>query len=309
MESSSLYFFKKENKDYYKNKNILITGATGGIGQVLVRTLYDLGANLLLISHNENKIKEKFNNLLKDEEESIKDNESNGSGRLHFNPLNKIQYEIIDLEDPKSINSKFPICMKKLRAKLDNIFICHGIYEKSPIKECSKEKFDKIMNINVRSVFHILSLSVPFLKISKGNCVIISSMESFIPVKDGFLNTTTKAMINSLVQNSALELSSFGVRINAVAPGLTNTDHRKEKNNDNNYNIGIMWNSLGNMDNNINNNDGEKFLLNKKILEPTNIVDTMLFLGSDEASFITGEIIQNDNGYGLNHDLSFTKET
>ena len=198
--------------------------------------------------------------------------------------------------------------MKKLKAKLDNVFICHGLYSKSSIKECPKEKFDQIININVRSVFHILSLSVPFLKISKGNCVIISSMESFIPLKDGFLNSTSKAMINSLVQNAALELSSFGVRINAIAPGLTNTEHRNIKTNDNNVNLGLMWNSIGNMNNNLNNSDGEKFPLNKNILEPTNIVDTILFLGSDEASFITGEIIQNDNGYGLNHDFSFTRD-
>lgn len=294
---STLDFFQNENKNYYKNKNILITGSTGGIGTVLVETLSSLGANLLLISHDEEKIKTKFNNLLNDEE-SIN---VNNSSHIHFNASNKIQYEIIDLEDQKDINSKFPLCIKKLKGILDIAFICHGLYAKSSIKECSVEKFDKIMNINVRSVFHILSLCVPFLKITKGNCVIVSSMESFIPVKDGFLNTTSKAMINSLVQNAALELSFFGVRINAIAPGITNTNHRIEKDNDNNYNIGSMWNNMGNID-----NKGEVFPLGKKILEPSNIVDTMLFLGSDEASFITGEIIQNDNGYGINHDLSFT---
>ena len=307
---STLDFFQKENKNYYKNKNILITGATGGIGTILVETLSSLEANLLLISHDESKIKTKFHKLLNNDEEDVIN--PNSSGHIHFNPSKKIQYEIIDLENPKEINEKFPSCIKKLKAKLDNVFICHGIYMKSSIKDCNSEKFDKIMNINVRSVFHILSLCVPFLKISKGNCVILSSMESFIPVKDGFLNTTTKAMINSLVQNSALELSSFGVRINAVAPGLTNTSHRDEKSNEFNnnmnvnvnVNIGKLWNNFGINDNNI--SKGEYFPLNKKILEPSNIVDTMLFLGSDEASFITGEIIQNDNGYGINHDLSFT---
>lgn len=294
---STMNFFKNENKNYYKNKNIIITGATGGIGTILVETLSSLEANLLLISHNEEKLKTKFNNLLKEE-----DTNSNDSSHINVN-LNKIQYEIIDLENPEEINSTFPVCIKKLKGKLDILFICHGIYAKSSIKDCSQEKFDNIMNINVRSVFHILSLSVPFLKITKGNCVIISSMESFIPQKNGFLNTTTKAMINSLVQNSALELSSFGVRINAVAPGITNTEHRKnEKNSDNNINFGNMWNNIGMFD------KGEMFPLNKKILEPSNIVDTILFLGSDEASFITGEIIQNDNGYGINYGGRFPDE-
>ena len=291
-------FFKNENKNYYKNKNIIITGATGGIGTILVETLSSLEANLLLISHDEEKLKTKFNNLLKEE-----DINSNDSSHINVN-LNKTQYEIIDLENPEEINSIFPVCIKKLKGKLDILFICHGIYATSSIKDCSKEKFDNILNINFRSVFHILSLSVPFLKITKGNCVIISSMESFIPQKNGFLNTTTKAMINSLVQNSALELSSFGVRINAVAPGFTNTEHRKSENNidNNNINFGNMWNKIGMLD------KGEMFPLNKKILEPSNIVDTILFLGSDEASFITGEIIQNDNGYGINYGGKFSYE-
>ena len=113
-------------------------------------------------------------------------------------------------------------------------------------------------------------------------------------------------MINSLVQNSALELSSFGVRINAVAPGITNTEHRNDSNENNDNNISNfmgMWNNNGMM-----RSKGEAFPLGKSILQPSNIVDTILFLGSDEASFITGEIIQNDNGYGLNHDLSFTHD-
>ena len=301
---STIDFFQNENKNYYKNKNIIITGATGGIGTVLVETLSSLGANLLLISHNEEKIKKKFHNLL-NEEESINDNSSEHI-HINSNSINKIQYEIIDLENPKEINSKFPICLKKMKARIDNLFICHGIYSSCSIKDCSKENFDKIMNINVRSTFHILSICVPFLKLTKGNCVIISSLESFIPVKNGFLNTTSKAMINSLVQNSALELSSFGVRINAVAPGITNTEHRNDSNENNDNNISNfmgMWNNNGMM-----RSKGEAFPLGKSILQPSNIVDTILFLGSDEASFITGEIIQNDNGYGLNHDLSFTHD-
>ena len=161
------------------------------------------------------------------------------------------------------------------------------------------------MGLNVRSVFHILSISVPFLKLTKGNCVILSSMESFIPKNQSFLNTTSKAMINSLVQNSALELSSFGVRINAVAPSLINKEEKKEiKNID--FNFGNIYgegigNSSGDKDKNM-------YPLGKKLVEKENIADTILFLASDEASFITGEIIQNDNGFGINHDMSFTNE-
>ena len=294
---STLNFFKIEN-NYYKNKNIIITGATSPVGKALVETLSTLGANLLLITHNESKLKNSFKTFFEEEEnENQSHSNYDSNNNINIEIKRSIQYEIIDLENPKEINSKYPLCLKKLKAKLDVLLICHGITIESKIKDCSTENFDKIMNINVRSVFHILSISVPFLKLTKGNCVILSSMESFIPKNQSFLNTTSKAMINSLVQNSALELSSFGVRINAVAPS---TLKKEEENNINNfdYNFGKIY---GKED-----REEEMFPLGKKFVEKENVADTILFLASDQASFITGEIIQNDNGYGVNHSMSFT---
>ena len=311
---STLNFFKIEN-NYYKDKNVIITGATSPIGIALVETLFSLGANLLIISHDESKLQNTFSHLLESnddneekEENEENENQSQSNDDSNNNKINKdtrkpIQYEIINLENPKEINSKYPICLKKFRAKLDILLLCHGISIESKIKDCSVENFDKIMNINVRSVFHILSISVPFLKLTKGNCVILSSMESFIPKNQSFLNTTSKAMINSLVQNSALELSSFGVRINAVAPSFINKEEKKEVN-DFDYNFGKIYGD----ENKYGDKDEKMYPLGKKLVEKENIADTILFLASDEASFITGEIIQNDNGYGINHDMSFTKE-
>ena len=306
---STLNFFKIEN-NYYKNKNIIITGATSPVGISLVETLFSLGANLLLISHDESKLQNTFSHLLEsdidnnnEEEENENQSQSNNNNSSIKNN-NLIQYEIIDLENAKEINEKYPLCLKKLKAKLDILLICHGINYYSKIKECTIENFDKIINLNVRSVFHILSLSVPFLKLTKGNCVILSSLESFIPKNQGFLNTTSKAMINSLVQNSALELSSFGVRINAVAPSKIKKEEKKDENNfDNNF--GMIWGGSGN-NNTV--NEGGVYPLSKKLIEKNNVADTILFLASDEASFITGEIIQNDNGFSINHDLSFTND-
>ena len=307
---STLNFFKIEN-NYYKNKNIIITGATSPVGISLVETLFSLGANLLLISHDESKLQNTFSHLLEsdidnnnEEEENENQSQSNNNNNSSIKNNNLIQYEIIDLENAKEINEKYPLCLKKLKAKLDILLICHGINYYSKIKECTIENFDKIINLNVRSVFHILSLSVPFLKLTKGNCVILSSLESFIPKNQGFLNTTSKAMINSLVQNSALELSSFGVRINAVAPSKIKKEEKKDENNfDNNF--GMIWGGSGN-NNTV--NEGGVYPLSKKLIEKNNVADTILFLASDEASFITGEIIQNDNGFSINHDLSFTND-
>ena len=246
---STLNFFKIEN-NFYKDKNIIITGATCPVGISLVETLFSLGANLLLISHDEPKLQNVFSHLLEinenneeeEENENENENQSKSNNNINIKNTNNILYEIIDLENPKEINAKYPSCLKKLKGKLDILLICHGVTAYFKIKDCSSENFDKIMNLNVRSVFHILSISVPFLKLTKGNCVILSSMESFIPKNEGFLNTTSKAMINSLVQNSALELSSFGVRVNAVAPSIIKKEEKEKKDvSDFDYNFGKIW--------------------------------------------------------------------
>ena len=120
----------------------------------------------------------------------------------------------------------------------------------------------------------------------------ISSIDTKIVEKGDFLHALNKSMINSLVQNSALELASFGVRVNAVAPGFVNSNYRS-------------------INNDLNNNDKflemikEYSLLNKENITPENIADAILFLASDEAGFMTGEIMTIDNGFELNHDLSF----
>lgn len=100
-------------------------------------------------------------------------------------------------------------------------------------------------------------------------------------------------MLNSLVQNAALELAPFGVRVNGVAPGMTDTDFRVTEEFDRKENKVYLEKM------------SDFFLLNKKVLDPNDIANAILFLGSDEARFITGEITGVDNGYSLNHDLSF----
>ena len=127
---------------------------------------------------------------------------------------------------PKKITFQFQYIMMKLKGRLNILIMCHGKYNISLIKDCDIATFDNMLNLNVRSTFHFLSLSIPFLKLSKGNVVILSSLESRYQIKYGFLNSMTKSKINSLIECCALELAPFGVRINGIAPGITNTNHR-----------------------------------------------------------------------------------
>lgn len=275
MKPESVEYYKIQNPNYYKGKGIIITGATGGIGSLLTSVLIELGARVVAVVKNEKKLKEMFDSNIKD-----------GS----------LKYEIIDFKSETDYRNKFSNIMMELGGKLDNMFLCHGKFFQGQILETSLKEYDDIIIINSRSVMAMISLATPFLKYTKGNIVVISSLESFIPVKNSFLNTTAKCMVNSIIQNSALELASFGIRVNGVAPGITKTDFRIEEFDepkDKNNNMYIKKSAYYN-------------LLTQNVMEPCDIVDVMLFLGCDDAGFVTGEIIKIDSGYSLNHDKSFS---
>ena len=257
----------------FKGKNVIVTGATGGIGSILVQTLCELGANVVIIARNEKKVLNLFQHLI---------------------DTKNLQYKIIDLSGI-IVSKDFEEVMLMLNGKLDMLLMCHGQFFIGDISEATFKEFDEATAINTRSILVLLSLSTEFLKRSKGCVVAISSLESYIPVSGSFLNSISKSMVNSLIENAALELASFGVRVNGVAPGITYTSFR----------VGISDDFQESTNQTYMQNMGKANLLNNEVIKPEDVVESILFLASDDASFITGEIIKIDNGYSLNHDMNF----
>ena len=275
MSKESISYYLNENPDYYKNKHIIITGATGGIGVVLTSALLTLGAKVLAIIRDVEKLKSLFSKNIED-----------GS----------LQYQTMDFLVETEYITKFTDIMMKLGGKLDILFLCHGEYYQAEYMNTEILDYDRLVNINTRPVMLLISLATPFLKLTKGNVVVISSLESFIPTKNSFLNTTTKCMVNMIIQNSALELASFGIRVNGIAPGITDTNFRLEEFDEPKIENNDLFNKK----------KGYENLMDPSIIQPEDVVDTMLFLGCEDAGFITGEIIKIDNGYGLNHGKKFS---
>ena len=104
--------------------------------------------------------------------------------------------------------------MGTLKGRLDALILCHGRYDMS---STNPRDFDKAYATNVRSCYNLISLCTPFLKVTKGCIVAISSQEAEIPSPSGMLNTVTKTMLNSLIQNILL-LNSQGLKY--FDPGL-----------------------------------------------------------------------------------------
>ena len=263
------------NRQYeiFKNKNVLITGATGAIGSQLTKRFLEYGANVVGFIHDSSNTNQFFQQYIQ-------------SGQL--------KYIVVELKYGAMINESFKQAMLFLKGRLDILVCCHGKYFEGNVTDTDVEQFDQNININVKANLHLLSLSVPFLKITKGNAIMISSITSKIVERGDFLQALNKSMINSLIENAALELASFGVRVNGVSLGTVNSDFRKNTFNETNDKYLEMMKNFN--------------LLEKKNLEPENVVDSILFLASDDAGFMTGEIMTIDNGFELNHDLSFLND-
>ena len=257
---------------YFKDKNIIITGSTGAIGSEVLYKLLKCGSKIVAFYN-----------------ESI----PNTKELSEYINTSKLKFIQLDFEKISTkLNDKFTEAITILGGILDILIFCHGKFLQGDFRNSNATNFDKNIKINVRSNLHFLSLSIPFLKITKGNVVMISSIETKIVEKGDFLHALSKSMINSLVQNSALELVSYGIRINAVAPSFINSKYRKE--------------ALKNEMNKKYLNQMKGFnLLGKELINPGEVADTILFLASNEANFMTGEIINIDCGFELNHDTSF----
>lgn len=167
----SVDFFSINNNNCYSGKNVLVTGATGGIGSIITEKLVELGANVIATSRSEKRIVDRLSKCVRSK---------------------NFDKEIMNFESPKSINRGFKSIMTKFQGKLDILIITHAVFRPGKMQESNINDFDEALNINVRSNFHLISMATPFLKLSKGNVVVLSSQEGEVISSDSFLNSLSK---------------------------------------------------------------------------------------------------------------------
>ena len=240
-----------------ENKVAIITGGTRGIGFETVRLFLQNGSKVALFGSREETVNHALNKL--------KEENSN--------------YEVIGL--PPTLNNENEIAeaFKKVYEKFGHIDILinnAGISSATPLTNYTEEELDKIININIKSVFLCSKVAVPYMK-EQGNGVILntSSMVSIYGQPSGCMYPASKFAVNGLTKSLARELAPLNIRVNAVAPGITETDMvsalPKEV-----IEPLIKTIPLG------------------RIGKPIDIANALLYLASDMANYTTGEILQVD---------------
>ena len=187
-----------------KNKTILVTGASSGIGESIVKLLASSGANIILTARDEKKLKKVKSNL---------------TGNTHT-------YFLLDLEKFDSIGE-----LIENLPKIDGIVFCAGYNEFIPIKFIKKEKIDKIFNVNYfSSIFLLQKILKKKLLNKESSIVFISSISSVMGVPATTVYAASKASINSTVKVLASELAGQKIRVNAINPGMVVTPMLNQEN-------------------------------------------------------------------------------
>ena len=151
-----------------------------------------------------------------------------------------------------------------------------GISESTPFMEYTEETFDKVMDLNVKGVFTATRAAAECM-VARGEGVILStsSMVSISGQPSGFAYPASKFAVNGFTISLARELGPKGIRVNAVAPGITETDMMKA----------VPREVIEPMI--------ERIPL-RRLGQPEDIANAFVFLASDEASYITGVILSVD---------------
>lgn len=240
-----------------KNKIAVITGGSRGIGRATAEAFLREGATVIITA-------------------SSQQNANKAAGELQkAYPDAEITGVAPNLSDAESVREAFQAIVNKY-GRIDILVNNAGVSESTPITNYTQEIFDKVMNLNVKGVFNAIQAALPYMEEQKAGVILnTSSMVSIYGQPSGVAYPTSKFAVNGLTLSLARELGPKGIRVNAVAPGITETDMMKAVPKE------VITPLI------------QQIPL-RRLGQPEDIANAFVFLASEEASYITGVILQVD---------------
>ncbi len=240
-----------------KDKVAVVTGGTRGIGYAVVKKYLENGAKVVLFGSR----KETVDQALASLKAENADWEVDGA--------------YPNLTDVKEVAEAIEAVKEKF-GRVDILVNNAGISQSAKIEDYDAADFDKIMKLNVSAIFNAVQPTVKIMREQGGGCILnTSSMVSISGQPSGCGYPASKYAVNGLTWSLARELGPSNIRVNAVAPGITKTDM-----------VAALPDQMI-----------QPLIANiplRRIGEPEDIANAFLFLASDMASYVTGEILSVD---------------
>jgi len=253
-----------------KNKNVVITGGSDGIGLAISRKFAENGANLLLLARNTDKLELVQKELIKYKTE------------VHI-----LSADLLNVKNLKNISKQVLQIMPHVDILVNNA----GIARFVPFEEMDEELLDLHLNVNVKSLYLFTMYLFDSIKSQKGNILNISSYFShrMLPGRATTAYSMSKGAVDAFTKSLAFETGKYNVRVNAIAPGSISTNQL-------NYNFEQLSDE-GKIE--FNNLIKSIYPL-QRIGEAEDISEMALFLVSEKAKWITGSIMAVDGGLTTN---------
>ena len=240
-----------------KDKVAIITGGSRGIGYATVEAFLREGAKVILTASSPATAEKAVVSLKEKYPEAV---------------VEGISPTLTSLE---SVKASFDEVLKKY-GRIDILVNNAGVSERTPFVNYTEEIFDKVMDLNIKGVFNATRAVVEAMEAQGGGVILsTSSMVSKYGQPAGFTYPASKFAVNGMTRSLARELGPKGIRVNAVAPGITETDMMKAVPKEVIAPL-IARIPLG------------------RLGQPEDIANAFVFLASDEASYITGVVLSVD---------------
>jgi len=256
----------------FNGKNVIVTGAAQGVGKETSLLFLEEGANVLMADINNLKLEELKTGISK--------------------YINQVHLMKIDISKQEDISLMVNEIISKW-GSIDYLVNNASVSLTKNMMDLTVDDWDKVLNINVKGTFFVmLQVAKEMIKNGKGGCIINISSIAGLNGRPLFLPyAASKAAVINFTKSAALEFAKYNIRVNSIAPGTIDTP---------------MWEKCSEDISKINACNKETLIEDwvkriplKRLAQPKDISNSILFLCSEEGEYITGQTINVCGGLSI----------